>query len=83
MGGDLQGAINAANPGDTIKIQAGATFVGPFTLPVKSGSTYIIIRISAPDANLPASGVRIGPSYAAQMPKIVSPVDRPAFQTPE
>ena len=80
-GGDLQGAIDSANPGDTIKVQAGATFSGSFTLPVKSGSTYIVIRTSAPDANLPAPGVRIDPSYAAQMPKIVSPDSTPAFQT--
>ena len=80
-GGDLQGAIDSANPGDTIKVQAGATFSGSFTLPVKSGSTYIVIRTSAPDANLPAPGMRIDPSYAAQMPKIVSPDSTPAFQT--
>ena len=27
-GGDLQAAINAARPGDTIYVQAGATFTG-------------------------------------------------------
>src|SRR5437764_13262790 len=46
-GGNLQNAIDAANPGDTIKIQAGATFTGSFTLRAKSGSSSILIRPSA------------------------------------
>src|SRR5215510_3890325 len=34
-GGDFQAALNAAQPGDVITLQAGATFTGPFTLPDK------------------------------------------------
>ena len=50
-GGDLQAALNAARPGDTILLQAGATFTGNFVLPVKSGSTTdITIRSSAADS---------------------------------
>src|SRR5205823_193559 len=41
----------------------------------------IIIRSSALDANLPPPGTRIDPTYAAQMPKIVSPDSTPAFHT--
>jgi hypothetical protein len=38
-GGSLQAALNDAQPGDTIVLQAGATFRGPFTLPVgRAGS---------------------------------------------
>ena len=37
-GGDLQAAIDAAHPGDTIVLQAGATFNGPFRLRVKNGT---------------------------------------------
>jgi hypothetical protein len=36
-GGDLQAAIDAARPGDTIVLQAGATFNGPFRLRAKGG----------------------------------------------
>ena len=36
-GGDLQAAINAAAPGDTIILEAGATYRGPFILPKKTG----------------------------------------------
>ena len=45
-GGDLQAAIDAAHPGDTIVLQAGATFNGPFKLRVKNGTTPITIRWS-------------------------------------
>src|SRR3954470_5425719 len=69
-GGDLQAALNAAKPGDTILLQAGATFTGNFMLPAKNGSTYITIRSSAPDSSLPAAGERITPAYASQLPKI-------------
>src|SRR5260370_28426687 len=72
LGGDLQVAINIAQPGDTILLQAGATFTGNFVLPVKAGSSYITIRSSAPDSALPFANQRIDPSYAAQLPKIQS-----------
>ena len=45
-GGDLMAAINAAQPGDTIVLQAGATYTGPFTLPNKAGAAFITIQSS-------------------------------------
>ncbi|MDX6693386.1 MAG: hypothetical protein QOF02_989, partial [Blastocatellia bacterium] len=73
-GGDLQSAINAAQPGDTILLEAGATFRGPFTLPNKGTSTALItIRTSTPDASLPAAGERISPAYSALLPKLLAP----------
>src|SRR5512145_2659585 len=51
--GDVQAAIDRAQPGDVIKLQAGATFTGNFRLPNKSGSKWIVIRTSAADADLP------------------------------
>src|SRR5215468_12302383 len=45
-GGDLQAAIDNAQPGDTIVLQAGATFVGNFVLADKPGSTYVTITSS-------------------------------------
>ena len=68
-GGNLQAAIDAAQPGDTIVLQAGATFTGNFVLPVKPGSTYITIQ-STPSAGLPAADVRIGPHHAPLLAKI-------------
>ena len=72
-GGKLQAVIDAASPGDTILLEAGATFVGPITLKVKPGNACITIRTSAPDSSLPPKGQRISPSYANVMAKIVSP----------
>src|SRR4029077_1793863 len=80
-GGDFQAALNAAQPGDTISLAAGATFVGSFTLPVKSGSGWILVRTSAPDSSLPLQGNRMTPAYAAQLPKIVAPSTAPAVLT--
>ena len=45
-GGNLQAAINGAAPGDTIVLDAGATYTGPFTLPAKSGDLYVTIQSS-------------------------------------
>jgi hypothetical protein len=71
-GGSLQDAINKAQPGDTILLQAGATFTGNFTLPAKSGATYITIRSAAADTSFPAANARIDPRYASLLPKIKS-----------
>jgi hypothetical protein len=80
-GGDLQAALNSAQPGDQIVLEAGASYTGPFTLPVKGGAGWIIIRTSTPDAELPAEGQRMKPSYAALLPKIVTPNGGAAIQT--
>jgi hypothetical protein len=80
-GGSLQAAINAAQPGDTILLEAGATYMGPFTLPVKAGAEYITIRTAVGDANLPADK-RVTPAQASLMPKIVTPGSgQPALKT--
>jgi hypothetical protein len=80
-GGNLQAALNAAQPGDTILLQAGATFSGSFTLPVKSGNAWIVVRTSAPDSSLPLEGTRMTPAYAALLPKIVASGSAAALQT--
>jgi hypothetical protein len=76
-GANVQTAINSANCGDTIQLQAGATFTGSFVLPAKScdDNNWIIIRSSASDASLPAEGTRINPCYAG----VMSLPGRPAF----
>ncbi len=77
-GGNLQAAIDRAKYGQTIILEAGATYTGPITLPFKgpgtnSDSDYITIR-SSNMAGLPPEGVRIKPSEnAAAMPKIIAP----------
>jgi len=65
-GGNLQTALNSAQCGDTIELQAGATFTGKFTVPNKNcnDANWIVIRTSAPDSALPAEGERATPCYA-------------------
>lgn len=80
-GGDLQAAINSAVPGDTIVLQAGATYTGTFTLTNKIGDGDITIRTSTPDADLP-SNVRVTPGDAFKLAKIVTPGNgQPAIRT--
>ncbi len=79
--GDLQEAINAAQPGTILVLQAGATYTGPITLPFKSGDQWIAIQSSAVN-QLPGAGHRVGPQHAALMPKIVTPgLGQAALQT--
>src|SRR3989442_2774577 len=68
--GDLQAALNAARPGDTIVLQAGAAYAGPFTLPRKIGSGWITVRGSSPR---PPPGRRLPPTAAGDLPKPISP----------
>src|SRR5262245_60409824 len=81
-GGDLQAALNIARPGDTIVLDAGATYAGSFTLPAKEGDGWIVLRSNAPDGQLPPEGTRIAPSVDAPwMPKIVTTTSEPALRT--
>ena len=80
-GGNLQSALDAARPGDTILLQAGAIFTGDYTLPAKGGTAYITIRSSAPDGALPPAGTRMTPSSASLLAKIRSTNTGPAFRT--
>jgi hypothetical protein len=76
-GGDLQAALDNAQCGDTIELQAGATFTGQFTVPAKNCDInhWIWIRTSAPDSALPAEGQRATPCYAG----VASLVGRPQY----
>ena len=76
---DLQAAINAAQPGDTIVVQAGAIFKGGFVLPVKSGTGEISIQ-SSRLSELP-EGVRVNPSQSALFAKLQTPNVQPVITT--
>ncbi|HMF93287.1 MAG TPA: carbohydrate-binding protein [Vicinamibacterales bacterium] len=69
-GGDLQAAIDAAQPGDTIVLDAGATYPGSFILRAKGGSSFITIQSSAPASSVPPDGVRVTPANAGQLAKV-------------
>lgn len=78
-GDDLQAVLDNASCGDTIALQAGATFVTRwrYLLPTKNcdDQHWIIIRTSTPDASLPPEGTRMTPCYAG----VASLPGRPAF----
>jgi hypothetical protein len=76
-GANLQQALENAHCGDTLLLQAGATFTGIYNLPAKAcdAQHWIVIRSSAPDSALPPEGRRISPCYAG----VASLPGRPSF----
>ena len=82
-GDNLQNALNAAQRGDEIVLQAGAVFSGTFTLPAKPGTAadgWILLR-SDRQAALPAPGTRVGPMHASLMPQLVTTNSAAVLQT--
>ena len=79
-GGDLQAALNNAHCGDTIELQAGATFTGSFNFPAKScdDGHWVIVRTNAPDSALPPEGSRANPCFAG----VASMPGRPQYTCP-
>ena len=72
-GGDFQEALEEAQLGDTIVLQAGVIYRGPFTLPEKkTGAGWITIRSNIGPPQLPPPGTRVHPSHASLMPKLVA-----------
>ena len=70
LGGNLQSAINAAQYGDTIIVEAGAIYNVSLALPLKSGTGEIVIQ-SSRASELP-EGVRVNPSQSALFARIQS-----------
>ncbi len=61
---ELQAAVNTgAAAGDTITLNAGATYTGNLTIPNRSLASMITIKTNAAPGDLPAAGVRVDPSY--------------------
>lgn len=71
-GDDLQAAFDRAKPGDTVVVEAGATFTGNFDLPPKAGKGWIYIQSSAVD-QIAHADHRTSPADAPKMPKIKTP----------
>src|SRR5436190_8710731 len=83
--GDLQSAIKAARFGDTIVLQAGATYEGPLVLPDKgvgngTDADYITIRTSDL-LGIARENERVSPAQSRSMAKIVSPNKQSAIST--
>ena len=69
-GGDFQAALEKAQPGDRIALERGATYRGPFRLPRKDGSGWIVI--STGEKAVVSAGQRVSPADGAAMAKLVS-----------
>ena len=80
QGDNLQAVLNAVQCGQTIQLDAGATFSGYFNVKAMNcdADHWIIIRTSSPDSALPAEGTRLTPCYAG----MASMVGRPAYSCP-
>jgi hypothetical protein len=73
-GGDLQAALQQATRGDEVVLDAGATFVGNFTLPAKPGTAadgWLVVRTSRL-GDLPAIGTRVTLRDTALMARILT-----------
>lgn len=75
----LQKALDLAQAGDVIELRPGGSYTGNFTLPVKSGSGWIVVRSS--DDELPDEGTRVTDEALENMPRVLSPNDAPAIAT--
>lgn len=79
-GGNLQTAINRAEGGDIIELEAGATYTGEFILPKKALTDFITIQ-SSRAKELPENQ-RVTPAQANLMAKIITPgKGKPAVST--
>lgn len=70
-GGNLQTALNSAQPGDWVVLEAGATFTGNFTVPIRSGDATsggdnVIVVTTSAFASLPEK-VRVTDSTNAAL----------------
>jgi hypothetical protein len=73
-GGNLQSALNSARLGDLITLAAGATYTGPFSLPKKEGTGWLVVRTETLDARLESSGSRrVNPAQAPLMARLTAP----------
>ncbi|HEX4346661.1 MAG TPA: right-handed parallel beta-helix repeat-containing protein [Vicinamibacterales bacterium] len=79
---DLQAALNAARPGDTILLDAGATYVGHFVLPARAdGSDTRVITLKTGGPEILPEGRRMVPAAAAKLAKLQSPDGQAVLQT--
>lgn len=75
----LQAALDAAQFGDVIVLQAGAAYKGGFVLPSKNGAGEIVIQSSR--ANELPENTRVSPAQAALFAKLQTPNEEPVLKT--
>src|SRR3954469_23585044 len=80
-GDNLQAALNAARPGDELRLAPETTFTGNFVLPVTTGDGVITVRTDLPDESLPSARQRVTPATATRFARIASPNNAAALRT--
>ena len=75
----LQAALNAAQYGDVIVLQAGVAYVGSFELPLKNGTGEIVIQSSR--ASELRENVRVTPAQSALFAKLQTDTVEPVLKT--
>jgi len=80
-GANLQEYIDRAHAGDVLVLEPGATYVGNFVLPARTGEQYITIRSAGDGDGLPRVGQRILPMHASRLAKLKSPNRQPVLTT--
>lgn len=81
-GDDLQAALDAAKPGETILLQPGVTYIGHFILRARadpSDRRPIVVRTAGQDAV--AAGERMRPDVSAKLARLKSPDETPVLST--
>jgi hypothetical protein len=79
-GENLQAALDAAKPGDELRLAPDTTFTGNFVLPAIAGTALITVRTDLPDAALPGPAQRVTPATASRFARIASPNTAPALR---
>ena len=81
--GNLQRALDQAQPGDVVLLAPGAIYTGKFVLPRKPcvANKWITVRTDLPDSTLPGPGQRLTPAKAARFAKLVTDNSGAALKT--
>jgi hypothetical protein len=77
-GGNLQQALSEIPAGGIVRLASGATYVGNFVLPAKTGTGVVTITTNT---TLPPANTRINPGYRVQLATVRSPNEMPALST--
>lgn len=71
-GDNLQAAIDGARGGDVIALEAGAEFEGPFRLPKRADTGWVVIRPALTEPDIPPPGRRLTADRVNRLPRLVS-----------
>ena len=69
---ELQPALDAASPGDTIELVAGATYSGNFRLPAKTDNRKEFITLQSTGVDRLPAGTRVTPQSSGHMARLVT-----------